>query len=67
MILDSDNELEEHWWKTLDNLTLIGENCITLTPSKLHFSQKVVQFAGFVVGKTTVKPLPKYLDAIKKC
>ena len=25
----------------------------------------MVQFVGFVVGKTTVKPLPKYLDAIR--
>ena len=49
----------------LNYLTLVGENGITLTPNKLQFSQKVVQFAGFVVGKTTVKPLPKYLDAIR--
>ena len=65
MIWNGDDELEEHWWHTLYYLTLVGENGITLTPNKLQFSQKLVQFAGFVVGKTTVKPLPKYLDAIR--
>ena len=65
MIWDDDDDLEEHWWRTLDYLTLVGENGIILTLKKLQFSQKVVNFAGFVVGETTVKPLPKYLDAIK--
>ena len=63
MIQDGDDELEEHQWPTLDYLTLVGENGIPLTPNKFQFSPKVVKFAGFVVGKTTVKPLPKYHDA----
>ena len=65
MIWDDDDDLEEHWWRTLDYLILVGENGIILTLKKLQLSQKVVNFAGFVVGETTVKSLQKYLDAIK--
>ena len=35
-----------------------------ITPKKLQFCQKI-EFAGFVIGETTVKPLTKYLEAIK--
>ena len=40
MIWDGDNELEEHWWRALDYLTLEDENGITLTPNKLSVLPK---------------------------
>ena len=65
MIWNNDDDLEEYWWRTLDYLTLVGENGIILTLKKLQLSLKVVNFAGFVVEENTVKPLPKYLDVTK--
>ena len=65
LIWDADEELADHWWRTLDYLTLVGENGIILSPKKFQFCQKEVTFAGFVIGATTVKPLPKYIDSIK--
>ena len=42
---------------------LVGDNGIIASPKKFQFSKRVVDFAGFVVGETTVQPLPKYIDA----
>ena len=39
MIWDDDDDLQEHWWRTLDYLTLVGENGIILTLKKLQFLQ----------------------------
>ena len=36
-----------------------------LNSEKLQFCQRVVDFAGFRIGETTVEPLPKYIDAIR--
>ena len=45
MIRDPDEDLEEHWWCTLDYLTLVGDNCVILTLKKLHRSHKISNFA----------------------
>ena len=61
-----DNDLEEHWWRTIDFLELLGSAGIVLNPEKLQFAQSTVDFAGFRITNGTVEPLPKYIDAIKE-
>ena len=58
-------DLEEHWWRTIDYLILMGQLGVILNPDKFRFSRRTVDFAGFRVSETTVEPLPKYLDAIR--
>ena len=59
-----DADLEEHWWRVIDYLELVGRNGVILNPNKFQFASMDVEFAGFQITKTEVKPLPKYLDAI---
>ena len=59
-----DEDLETHWWRTIDFLTKVGEAGIILNPGKFQFSEKVVEFAGFRISSDNIEPLPRYLDAI---
>ncbi len=60
-----DDDLEQHWWRTIDLLTRVGQAGIVLNPEKFQFAEKSVNFAGFRVSDSTIEPLPKYLDAIR--
>ncbi|MCP3680923.1 MAG: hypothetical protein GY782_11975, partial [Gammaproteobacteria bacterium] len=60
------NTLEEAFYKTCEYLTLTGKNGIIMNPKKFVFGKKEVEFAGFVIGKDTVKPSAKMLEAIEK-
>ena len=60
-----DSDLEQHWWRTIDILTRIGQAGIVLNPDKFQFARRSVDFAGFRVSDSTIEPLPKYLDAIR--
>ena len=60
-----DTDLEQHWWRTIDFLTCVGQSGIVLNPDKFQFAEKSVKFVGFRVLDTTVEPLHKYLDAIQ--
>ena len=60
-----DTDLEEHWWRIVDYLVLLGNAGIILNPEKFQFSQKQIDFAGFRLTEDEVKPLPKYLNAIQ--
>ena len=62
---DHDTELEAHWWRTLDFLDTVGNSGVVLNPNKFQFAQKTVQFAGFEITETSVKPLSKYINAIQ--
>ena len=64
-VLHYDSDLEEHWWRTIDYLILVGKSGVILNPDKFRFARKTVDFAGFRITETTVEPLPKYLDAIR--
>ena len=59
-----DDDLETHWWRVIDFLELCGRNGVILNFDKFQFSQREVDFAGFRVTNTEVKPLDKYLRAI---
>lgn len=60
-----DTDLESHWWRTIDLLRIVGEAGIVLNPSKFQFAQRSVEFAGFEVSESSIKPLPKYLETIR--
>ena len=60
-----DDNLESHWWRTIDFLIMVGKSGIVLNPDKFKFCQIKVPFAGFNIGSQKVEPLPKYLNAIK--
>ena len=59
-----DEDLEQHWWRTIELLELLGKNGVILNPEKFQFSQKEVDFAGFHLSESGIAPLPKYLDSI---
>ena len=59
-----DDDLETHWWRVIDFLELLGRNGIILNFDKFQFSQREIDFAGFHITETGIKPLEKYLKAI---
>ena len=61
---DLDN-LEAHWWRTIDFLSTVGAAGIVLNPDKFQFAQKEIEFAGFKVSEDKILPLPKYMEAIR--
>ena len=60
-----DSDLEQHWWRTIDLLTRVGQAGIVLNPDKFQFAEKSVNFAGFRVSDITIETLPKYLYVIR--
>ncbi|XP_048576277.1 uncharacterized protein LOC125557593 [Nematostella vectensis] len=60
-----DHDLEQHWWRTIEFLTRVGQAGI-VNPDKFQFAGRSVNFAGFHVSDHTIELLPKYLDAIRE-
>ena len=60
-----DEDLEQHWWRTIDFLSRVGSSGIVLNPDKFQFAKREVDFAGFRISERSIKPLPRYLDAIQ--
>ena len=60
-----DDELTNHWWRVIDFLELLGKNGIVLNESKFQFARREVQFAGFEVTEREIRPLEKFLRAIR--
>ena len=65
LMWDDNESIKQHWWRVIDYLILVGSNGIILNPKKFQFCQREVEFAGFLITQDEVKPLPKYLDAIR--
>ena len=61
-----DEDLETHWWRVIDFLELLGRNGIILNFEKFQFSQREIDFAGFRITETGMKPLEKYLRSISE-
>ena len=63
-----DLEMEEHWWRALRFLELVGSHGYVLNPNqeKFQFCRKEVRFAGYQVSENKVEPLKKFLDAIEE-
>ena len=57
--------IEENFNQVVQWLDICGRNGITLNPSKFHFGQDTVEFAGFTIGKNEVKPAAHFYDAIQ--
>ena len=62
--LSYDEDLEQHWWRVMQLLELMGKNGLIMNREKFQFCQREVKFAGFLIKETSIEPLPKYLDAI---
>ena len=60
-----DEDLETHWWRTIDFLITVGKAGVVLNPDKFQFAQKEADFAGFRITSKTIDPLPKYYNAIR--
>ena len=60
------NSIEEAFFHMVDWLDLCGRNGIVLNPSKFVFAKQTVDFAGFQITPTSVKPCPRSIEAIKE-
>ena len=60
-----DEQLSDHWWRTMEFLSTVGAAGIVLNPDKFQFCERVVDFAGFRISDKSIEPLPRYLDAIR--
>ena len=58
-----DDNLNEHWWRMIDFLTLLGNNGVILNKGKFQFAKRTVDFAGFQISKKSIKPAQKFVDA----
>ena len=59
------DDLETHWWRTIDLLSMMGSAGAVMNPDKFQFAQRQADFAGFRLSETSIEPLPKYIDAIR--
>ncbi len=62
---DNEEDMERHWWRTIEFLDTCGMNGVILNFAKFQCCLKAVDFAGFKVTSSTVEPLPKFLDSIR--
>ena len=56
-VLTFDSDLEEHWWRTIELLELLGKH-VVVNPKKIQFSQQQVDLAGFRLTDAGIEPLP---------
>lgn len=59
------NSIEASFHQTTKWLETCGNNGITLNPDKFTFANDSVEFAGFEISNTKVRPSKKYLRAIQ--
>lgn len=60
------NSIEDAFHKAVEWLDLCGKNGIVLNPNKFTFAKQTVDFAGFQITPTSVKPCQHSLEAIKE-
>ena len=58
------DSLEESFFQTVQWLDICGRHRIILNPEKFTFDQDSVEFAAFEITLDSVRPCPKYLQAI---
>ena len=63
-LLYSDS-IEAAFFHAVNWLDICGKNGVTLNPAKFTFSRLTVQFAGFEITPTNVRPCPQYIEAIR--
>lgn len=59
------SDIKESFMKTIQYLELCGQNGIILNPTKFKFACDEVDFAGFNITLTNVRPCNRYLQAIQ--
>jgi len=59
-----DDNIEESFWSAVQWLDTCGKNGVTLNPPKFVFAADEVEFAGFEITATDVRPSRKYLQTI---
>ena len=59
------NTIKECFHQAAKWLDLCGKHGITLNPNKFSFAQETVEFAGFEISKSKVRPSQKLFEAIK--
>ena len=59
------DDIEESFHHTVNWLDICGRHGITLNPEKFQFAQDFVEFAGFNIGPSDVKPAAQMHDAIR--
>ena len=64
LLYDPVEQIEEHWWRIIDFLILTGKNGVVINPKKFQFSEMEVDYAGFHISASNVRPLPKCIDSI---
>ena len=57
-------DIEQSFHQVCTYLDICGRNGITLNPEKFQFAKDEVEFAGFCISNTDVKPSKKLLEAI---
>ena len=55
-VLHYDTDLQEHWWRTIEYLILLGKSGVILNPGKFKFARRTVDFAGFHITQTMISP-----------
>ena len=63
-LLHFDEDLETHWWRSIEILRTLGASGVVLNPDKFKFAEKEVDFAGFHITEDSVGPMSKFFDAI---
>ena len=60
-----DQDIEHSFWHTVDYITLCSQNGIVFNPKKFQFAKSQVDFAGFTISESGLKPTQGIMDAIQ--
>ena len=59
-----DKTIEESFYRACEFLDICGNNGVTLNPKKFKFAEEEVEYLGFNVTKSGVKPTKSFMDSI---
>ena len=59
------DSIEESFFQAAEWLDVCGRNGITLNPNKFVFAKETVEFAGFEITPSNVRPCSRFLQAIR--
>ena len=59
-----DNTIEEQFFRTCEFLEHCGKHGIIINPKKFQFAEMEVDFVGFRVSATGVRPTDTFIEAI---
>ena len=60
-----DINIEEAFWHTVEYITMCNSSGIVFNPKKFCFAEEEVDFAGFTLTQSGIKPMKQILDAIQ--